>query len=280
MPPSGEKGDTPIVPADIRALEPLYFAVMLEEAGLFRVVERIVTLFSQGLLPLSTGPAAEILYRCWKPCHNRLTAVQRHTAYALAFGLPCADEEVVSNREFNDLWLRFLPTLGMYAAEMQLPAAERSVTQEEVRRSGRELAVNLLNHGRGITACAAHDLKQEVHKLMRLLAAPEIASAFGGGDAWQVIERVAVSEESRKPNVKRSRTRAESGRIIIRWLANHAKALLRPAPARILRDDDIRQRRSAASEDRKRSHPTDYDLVQACEQWLVVTGTQEALLVE
>src|SRR5687767_6569880 len=98
-----------IVPSNLRALEALYYAAMLEEAGLFRVVGRLVAMFSQGLLPLNSGPAAEILYRCWKPCHSRLTAMQRHTIYARAFGLPCADDEVVPNGEFNNLWLRFLP---------------------------------------------------------------------------------------------------------------------------------------------------------------------------
>ena len=52
--------------------------------------------------------------------------------------------------------------------------------------------------------------------------------------------------------------------------------LLRLAPVDILKDDDIRKRRTAASQDKMRRHTTDYDLVNACGQWLAVTGTQEA----
>jgi hypothetical protein len=69
--------------------------------------------------------------------------------------------------------------------------------------------------------------------------------------------------------------------IIIRWLANRRARLLRPSSANILRHEDICEGRTAASQNKKATvYPTDSDLVTACEQWLGVTGTQEAELGE
>ena len=84
-----------------------------------------------------------------------------------------------------------------------------------------------------------------------------------------------------RPNVPRGHTRAESGVIIIRWLANRRARLLRPSSANILRHEDICEGRTAASQNKKPTvYPTDSDLVTACEQWLGVTGIQEAELNE
>jgi hypothetical protein len=275
-----KQADVAIVPANLHALETLYFAAMLEEARLFQVVDRLATMFSQGLLPVGPGNAGNILYRYWKETHNRLTAAQRQTVYARAFGFPGGDADLMPNREFNDLWLRFISTVGMYVAEQQLPREARFVSQDEVRRSGRELAANLSLHGSGLAWFAAQELRPEIQEIIRLLSDPQIENALGGRGLWQVIERVTAGGPGGRPNISRSRTRAESGSVIIRWLANRPRLLLRPPPAAFLKDNDIRKRRTAASPAQKRSHPTDYDLVTACEQWLAVTGTQEALMDE
>jgi hypothetical protein len=54
-----------IVPANVRALEAIYFAAMLEEAHVFDVVDQLVAMFGRGLLPLSHGRAGATLYRYW-----------------------------------------------------------------------------------------------------------------------------------------------------------------------------------------------------------------------
>ena len=277
----GEEGNAEIVPANLRALEAVYFAAMLEEARVFEVVERLVTMFGQGLLPLGPGKAGATLYRLWKGHHNRLTAEQRHNVYARVFGLPAHDPSVRPNRKFNDLWLRFVSIVGMYSAELQmLPPSERSVGPEEVLTSGRDLAINLSAHGHSLAWFAAQDFKPEIQQTVDLLSDPEIQVAFQARDPWQVIQNVAASELNATPNVPRGHTRAESGTIIIRWLANRRARLLRPR-GNILKHDDICEGRTAASQNKKPTvYPTDSDLVTACERWLAVTGTQEAELKE
>jgi hypothetical protein len=271
-----------IVPANLRALEAVYFAAMLEEARVFDVMDRLAAMFSRGALPLGPGRAGAALYRAWKGHHNRLTTVQRHSVYARAFGLPGGEDGVLPNRKFNDLWLRFVSIVGMYSAELQvLPPAERSVGPEEVLVSGRLLAMNLSTHGHGLAWFATQDLKPEISQIIELLSDPEIQNVFGAKDPWQVVEKVAATELGAKPNVSRGHTRGESGIIIIRWLANRRARLLRPRSANILRHEDICEGRTAASQNKKATvYPTDSDLVTACERWLAVTGTEEAQLKE
>lgn len=277
-PPDPSSGE--IVSANLHALETVYFAAMLEEARLFDVVDRLVTMFGQGRLPIGHARAGAMLYRYWKGHPSRLTTVQRRNVYARAFGLPCNDAGVLPNREFNDLWLRFVSIVGMYAAELQsLPPGERSVSAEEVLFSGRSLALNLSTHGQGLAWFAAKDFKPEIQQVLELLADAELQTAFGARDPWQVIRNVAAVELAARPNVPRAHTRAENGVIIIRWLANRRARLLRPRAANILRHEDICEGRTAASQNKKATvYPTDSDLVTACEQWLGVTGTQEAEL--
>lgn len=278
--PEETKGE--IVSANLRALETIYFTAMLEEAHLFDVVDCLVTRFSRGRLPLGPGRAGAMLYQHWKENHSRLTTQQRRKVYARAFGLPGGDADVMSNREFNDLWVSFVSIVGMYSAELQsLPPGERSVSTEEVLVSGRSLALNLSTYGQGLAWFAAKDFKLELKHVIELLSDGEIQTAFGAQDPWQVIHNVAASELGARPNTPRAHTRAESGVIIIRWLANRRTRLLRPRSTYILKHEDIVEGRTAASQNKKATvYPTDSDLVTACEQWLGVTGTQEAELKE
>ena len=279
--PQNECSNEQIVPANLRAMEAIYFSAMLEEVRIFDVVDRLVEMFGQGLLPLGPGKAGAVLYRYWKGNHHRLTPAQRHNVYTRVFGLPGGDASIRPNRKFNDLWLNFVSIVGMYSAELQVLApAERSVGPEEVLTSGRDLAINLSAHGHSLAWFAAQDFKPDISQVIDLLSDPEIMIAFQAKDPWQVIQNVAVSEMGASPNVPRGHTRAESGTIIIRWLANRRTRLLRPR-GNILKHDDICEGRTAASRGKKATvYPTDSDLVTACERWLGVTGTQEAEIRE
>ena len=278
----GDDAGGEIVAANLRALQPVYFASILEEARGFDVVERLVTMFASGMLPLGPERTGAMLYKYWKGDYRRLTAEQRRTVYARAFGLPGGDTNVMANREFNDLWMRFVSIVGMYSAELQsMPPEERTVSEEEVLISGRDLAINLSMYGDGLAWFAASDFKAEIQQAMELLSSAELQIAFGAKTAWDVIYNVAASEWGASLNVSRAHVRAQNGGIIIRWLANRRARLLRPRSTNILKHEDISEERTAASQNRNPSlYPTDFDLVTACEQWLGVTGTQEAELVQ
>ena len=278
--PPNEASSVEIVAANLRALEPVYFAAMLEEARCFDVADRLAAMFMQGLLPLGPGRAGAMLYRHWKGDSCRLTNGQRKNVYARAFGLAKDHDNVVANRDFSDVWLRFVSIVGMYSAELQsLPPAERTVTAEEVLLSGRDLASNLSTYGHGLVWFAAQDFKPEVKQLMELLSDPELQIAFAAKSPWEVVHNVAASELGVWPNVERGHTRAQSGIIIMRWLSNRRARLLKPRAENILQHEDICEGRTAASMNKKATaYPTDADLVIACEQWFGVSGTQAAEL--
>jgi hypothetical protein len=273
-----------IVPANLRALEAIYFASMLDEARVFDVADRLVAMFAQGTLPIGPGKAGASLYRAWKGYahQHRLSAAHRRTVYARAFGATGGGDGVKLNSKFEDLWVRFVSIVGMYSAQLQvLPEEERTIGPEEVLVSGRLLALNLSIHGHGLAWYAAQDFKPEIQHVLEVLSDAEIQNAFGARNLWEVVQKVAASELGAKPNVPRGHTRAESGVIIMRWLSNRRTRLLRPRGAQILKHEDICEGRTAASQNKKATvYPTDYDLVTACEQWLAVTGTQEANLRE
>lgn len=279
LPPLPDEPTTEIVVENIHAQQILYFAAMLEESRLFQVVDRLVALFSQGLLPVGRSHAGKILYNYWKASPDRLTDVERRRVYARAFGFPSGDADGTPNREFNDLWLRFLAAVSTYAGQLSTdttlrPKAETVARQEPVRRSGRDLASNLSLHGYGLAYFAAKQLQGQIQEITHLLSDSVIKNAYGARDMWQVIERVVTLELGGSQNLVRYRTQAESGSIIIRWLANRRSLLLRPRPSIVLKDDDIRKHRTAAK-NKTSTYPTDCDLVNACKQWLTATTTTD-----
>jgi len=271
-----------IVADNIRAAQILYFASALEEMRLFQVMDRIVDLFTQGMLPIGRGSAGNSLYQFWKLRAERLSAVERRGFYARVLGVPSGDAttEPMLNREFPDLWLRFLSAVAAYARQPDTgtnPRGGTRASQEGVRSTARELAVNLSRHGHGLAGFAAKDLQLEIQQIIQLLSDREISSAFGARDMWQVIETVAATHLGGAVNTTRHRVRSQSGSVILGWLANRGKPLLQPRPVDLLNDDIIRKKRKAAK-GRETTEPTDYDLVNAIEQWLAVAGTPDDMV--
>ncbi|HQR55981.1 MAG TPA: hypothetical protein PLW72_08315, partial [Burkholderiaceae bacterium] len=100
--------DVEIVSDNIRAVGVIYSVWLLEQAGVFGVLDRIVDLFNRGLLPLGRGPAGRALYRLWR-AGDRMTEAERAALYARALGVPGGEAADGSggepNREFLSLWL-------------------------------------------------------------------------------------------------------------------------------------------------------------------------------
>jgi hypothetical protein len=63
---------------------------------------------------------------------------------------------------------------------------------------------------------------------------------------------------------------------VIRWLANHVQALTSVATPVLMVDQIVSPQLFRVESNRKATtDPTDWDLVNACEQWLAVGGVQE-----
>src|SRR5204863_5018101 len=97
---------------------------------------------------------------------SRFATEQRQSVYARAFGIPVTTR-ANANREYHDLWVKFVSIVGMYLAELQtLPPGERSVSTEDVLISGRDLAFNLSKYGHGLAWFAGTDFKLETQQVL------------------------------------------------------------------------------------------------------------------
>lgn len=281
LPDLEAQADVDIVANNVKAMQAVYFTAMLDELKLFQVVDKLVELFNSGMLPLGKGTAGFSLYKYWKKNVNRYSELERRNLYARTLGLPGGDASVdAANREFDDLWLRFVSAVSAYVRQFTVDDMLRAknpiaVSTEQVRKAGRDLAANLSLHGYGIAHFAAVDFQNQLNDAIALLSNPEVKGAYGARDMWQVIDQVASLELGGAKNSVRYRTMANAGAIIIRWLAKHANDLTGAGRRGILSPSAIRNPSALGSGRKALDDPSDRDLVDACEQWLAVTGTQD-----
>jgi hypothetical protein len=263
---------------NLRAMQALYFAAMLEEMKVFQVVDKLVELFQYGMLPLGKGTAGDMLYGYWKKSVNRLTEIERRNLYARAFGLPGGEAGGTPNREFDELFLRFVSGVSSFVRQFTVDELLRAkvaltVNTQQVQKAARDLAANLSLHGYGVAYFAATELQSQIKDAISVLGNQEIKGAYGARDMFQVIDQVATLELGGARNSIRCRTMANAGAVIIGWLAARANLLASPGRVRILDLDVIRDENPRPLGVKATVDPTDRDLVDACEQWLAVTGT-------
>ena len=281
LPDLEEQTNLEIVADNLHAMQAIYFAGMLEELKLFQVVDKLVELFQFGMLPLGKGRAGDMLYRYMKKNVVRLSEYERRNLYARTLGHAGGETLGNPNRDFQTLWLRFVSAVSSFARQMSLDSLLRSriparVHQEQVRKSGRDLAANLSLYGYGMAYSAATELQGQIKEVIGLLSEPEVLGAYGARDMWGVVDQVAVLELGGNRDSVRYRTMASSGAIIIRWLANHAAELSSVNSGEILDVNEINRPIVRARGTTPTTNPFDSDLVNACERWLAVTGTPEA----
>jgi hypothetical protein len=198
------------------------------------------------------------------------------------FGFPGGDvsANITPNRDFSDLWLRFISAVSNFNRQSTVDDLLRSglpssVNAEQVKKAGRDIGANLSLHGYGIAYFAATELQQQINDIMGLLNDQEIRGAYGARDMWQLIEQISIYELGGAKNTVKYRTMATAGGIIIAWLSNHTSQLTSTFADPILDIDTIRRPPVRAVGVRPTENPTDRDLVDACDQWLAVTGTQD-----
>lgn len=281
LPDLEEAVDIEIVTENLHAVQAIYFAYQLEEMRLFQVVERIVELFRQGLLPLGRGAVGDYLFNYYKKAAERITEAERRDLYMRVFGAPGGNPANEPNRDFNELWLRFISAVSTFARQLTVErmlrnAIPMAVSQEQVRKAGRDLGANLSRNGYGIAYFAATEMQQSILEFRDILQNPELRNAFGARDMWQVIDQVNVNYLGGARNTHRYRTQSRAGAVIIRWIANNVQRLSNVAGPVIQIEQIVNpQLRAAGGGSNPTVDPSDWDLVNACEQWLAVGGVQE-----
>lgn len=284
LPDLEEATDVEIVRENLEAAQAIYFAYQLEEARLPQVVERIVELFRAGLLPLSYGKTGDYLYDYYKKSAERITEGERRDLYMRAFGAPGGDPSLNQpNREFADLWLRFISAVSAFGRQLSVDRMFRSqvplsVSQEQVRKAARDLAASLSRNCYGIAYQFSKELKTLIIEYRDLLSDPEIRGAFGARDMWQVIDQVNANYLGGARNSHRYRTQARAGAVVIAWLARNHQRLTNRFDE-VIHTGALTNPQLRGSE-RPMEDPTDWDLLQACEQWLAVGGVQDNRIEE
>jgi hypothetical protein len=281
LPDLEESVDVEIVTENLHAVQAIYFTYQLEEMRMFQVVERIVELFRQGLLPLGRGAVGDYLFNYYKKAAERITESERRDLYMRVFGAPGGNPASEPNRDFNELWLRFVSAVSSFSRQVSVDRVLRTtlpmgVSQEQVRKSARDLGTNLSRNGYGIAYFAATELQQSILEFRDILQNPELRNAFGARDMWQVIDQVNVNYLGGARNTHRYRTQSRAGAIIIRWIANNVQRLSNISGP-VLQIEQILnpQLHAATSGANPTVDPSDWDLVNACEQWLAVGGVQD-----
>ena len=106
---------------------------MFDELKVFEVVDKLVELFQHGMLTIGTGNAGKQLYKYWKDAPNRMSDGERRNFYSMTMGIPGGDASGMVNREFNDLWLRFVSSVSSFVRQNDVEQAAARATSR--RRS-------------------------------------------------------------------------------------------------------------------------------------------------
>ncbi|MEM1237642.1 MAG: hypothetical protein AAGI10_11770 [Pseudomonadota bacterium] len=268
---------------NLEAAQAIYFAAMMDEARLFDSVDKLAELFQIGALPLEKGLAGEYLYRYIRATPDRISPFERRNTYARVFGAATGDPSAAGTifRNFDELWIRFVSSVSDWYRKNQVENLFSTngnfvPSQEQVRKTGLDLAANLSLYCYGGTWFVASELQKNITEYIDLLSSPEIKQLYGARDMWQVIDQIAVLEFGQPVNTVRARTKANAGAMIIGWLEKHAAKLSEPGTMLINRAEIASPRTSSTHS--AINDPSDYDLVTACEQWLAIEGVGSDLV--
>jgi hypothetical protein len=271
---------------NVDAFGPMICAAMFDELKAFEVVDKVVELWQRGNLPIGVGEAGKQLYEYWKSTPNRMSEGERRNFYALTMGIPGGYANGAANRDFNDLWIRFVSSVSSLVRQKTVDQILRAnvpgaIGQQQVRKAARDLAANLSLHGYGMVNYAARDLQDQIAKIIKLLGDKEIMSAYGAKDMWQVIDQVASLELGGARNSARYRTLATCGAIITRWLSkNVVKFNSATSLRQVIKVDEVVSSDPPSAGPNATKDPTDYDLVNACELWLADTAVSDNRIEE
>jgi hypothetical protein len=246
-----------IVSDNVRAVAAVYFSAMLEEMKFYAVTEKVAEHFLSGMLPITRGTAGEKIFEWIRSAPQRFNEIERRGVYGRVLGLAQGGAtDLVPNREFSDLWIRFLSTVSLLSRDAESKETKK-VAAEQVHKTARDLAVNLSLHGYGIAHFAAVEMQKLIRQMKEMLSRQELLTAYGVNDVWQLTDRVSALYLNGAANGVRYRTMARSGADIILWLGDHSHQLASVSRPQNLNFDDP-------------------DLVFNVERWLAVTGTPDA----
>jgi hypothetical protein len=221
--------DDQVTSERILATADLYYLYMHERLGIFRVLDKLKSLFEGGSLRVSSGPGASALYRYDRQNILRYQRGDRWRAYRRVFGSPNIPLGTDSrpNLEFNGLFTHFITEVARFWRDKRISEVIRHRANDPsygsiavVRRAGLDLRNNLKNSSYGHIHILAIEANLALNDAFKVLAAADILRQFGAESAWDVVELVLWQYFHESVNASTMNRMAVSGRDILIWLAN------------------------------------------------------------
>lgn len=219
-----------IVEANVRAATTLYVSAVLEEMKLFAVADRIAEQFAKGMIPIARSPATDPIQDWYDRRGERLGAAERARIYGHVLGSSAAGSTTAlaqPNQDFAPLWARFVDAVSDYERKTALAPSGKgaTVSREQIRKAGRDLALNLSNRSYGAALYVAARLAKQIQDAEKLLSTEALLAHFGAASAWELVDAVAKKELGGAPDSVRLRGQAESAARLLDWLARAKSGL-------------------------------------------------------
>jgi hypothetical protein len=221
-------------PSNIEAVAMVAACAEIEQTGAFDVVDRMLDLFLQGLLPVRDDSGGRALDKYYWESEDRLDPAARAQQYARVVGYAgggATSTDVQNNAAFSDYLLRSASILARYDSDMRIANVvainrqETSGSSEYARKSLHDLGANASLYGWGFTIFAARRLKRHVDQVFEVLGQESLQRAYGVTGPWQLVERVSALELGAAPNVVMHRTMAKATKDILDIVAKYATQL-------------------------------------------------------
>ena len=228
----------------LNAAADIYYVYQHERAGVFEAIERLSDRFDSGALRTSTGavPGHRVravggggrgglpdefgegalrLYRFKRRKVLRATAEERESLYRVVLGQGLATR----SPEGADAGLsRFAQAVAAFFVQGTPPPTSASVdlnalAQARVRSAGEDLRRTLAATSFGSAVILSVELMQTLAEAFTVLQADDVKALFGATTGWDVLEVVLAEPSRALPPIAVHHRRADSGRNILRWLA-------------------------------------------------------------
>ena len=227
--PQGVKAyDDTITSERIVAVGDLYYIFQHEKIGVFKVVQKLQSLFRAGAVRLSGGQGAFGLYQFDRREVLRYTRADRQVAYRRVLGYGTAEVPAGSrpNTEFHKLFNHFNNQVALFWRDKRISDVIRERAHDPsfgsiaiVRRSGLDLRNNLKWTSFGHLNVLRVEVMQLLEEAFKILASEDVMNLFGADNAWDVVEEVLIRYFNERLVTSPRQRMGVTGRDVLRWLA-------------------------------------------------------------
>lgn len=229
--------DAQIDASNISAFATVYAIAQLEEMKSFYTVDRLTEDFLNGVLATQYDAGGRLLDTWFWKRRDRMTEAERRSIYSRMLGMTGGEvaREVQPNTDFNDRFMGFLSAIAEFDRQQRISdlfsgnfagnrTSNLTMTMENVRQKGHDLAANMSVYGWGYAHYGARRLNADFTAVLEILKNPVIQKLLGVSTPYQVIERRCIADFGKSPDIVRLRTMADAGKRIIDLIAKNAQA--------------------------------------------------------